>query len=140
MRNSSRGFSLMELLIAVLIIGVLAAVAYPNYTAYVERTRIAETKGHMLDLASTLERYRAQNFSYRDATVQGLMPALANSSFYDVSLSVSGNPHQSYAIQAVPRGVMTGTGALVLNSRGESCFNKGNDSLCTPSATSSWDN
>ena len=132
------GLTFIELMIVVLIIGVLAAIAYPSYTAYVERTRVAEVKSQVMELSSIMERYRAQNFSYKDATIANLMPSVLNSRFYDVGLDVSSSPHQSYTITAVPKGTMSGTGALVLNSKGESCFNEGSDTACVPSSTSNW--
>ena len=109
------------------------AIDYPSYTAHVERTRIAEAKGQVLEMASLLERYRAQNFSYNGAS----LPASANTPFYTFALSGhTTSPHQAYTITATPRGPMAGTGVLVLNHQGQTCTGV---TSCTVSASSSWD-
>lgn len=62
--SSQRGFSLLEMLVVVMIIGILAAVAYPSYQNYIIRS--ARTEGFALlnDAAARQERFFAQNNSY----------------------------------------------------------------------------
>lgn len=58
------GFSLIELLIAVVIIGILAAVAYPSYQDYVLRSRISEATGGLAEMRLDAEQYYADNRTY----------------------------------------------------------------------------
>jgi type IV pilus assembly protein PilE len=61
-----RGFTLMEMAITMVIIGVLTAIAIPNYTAYIQRTSRGEARGQLLALAHWMEKWRTQNGRYDD--------------------------------------------------------------------------
>ena len=72
--HKSRGFTLIEVVITIAIIGILAAVALPSYRAYIERGHRAAAKTVLLEAAQFMERYRASNFRYVDAA--GAAPQL----------------------------------------------------------------
>ncbi|QEL64199.1 type IV pilus assembly protein PilE [Oryzomicrobium terrae] len=58
------GFTLIELLITIAIIGILASVAYPAYTSYVQRGRIAEAMNQLATMRVQLEQYYQDNRNY----------------------------------------------------------------------------
>ena len=62
--KSSKGFTLVELMIVVAVIGILSAIAYPSYTEYVLRGRRAEARTALMDLMQQQERYFTQNGRY----------------------------------------------------------------------------
>jgi len=64
MRNSERGFTLIELMIVVAVVAILAAIAYPSYQEYVMRSRRVEGQSLLNDAAARQERWRAQNGEY----------------------------------------------------------------------------
>lgn len=66
-RLRERGFTLLELLIAVAVIGILAAIAVPNYQGYVERARVSDGQAGLMQAASQMERCYTQSHSYPDS-------------------------------------------------------------------------
>jgi len=64
MQRAQHGFTLVELMIVVAIIGILAAIAYPSYDEYVKRGNRAEGQALLSDASARQERYFGQNNSY----------------------------------------------------------------------------
>jgi type IV pilus assembly protein PilE len=67
MRWNSRGFSLIELMIVVLVVAVLAAIAVPSYRQYVLRSHRTEAKAALLNVAAAQEKFYLQNNTYTTA-------------------------------------------------------------------------
>lgn len=56
-----KGFTLAELLLAVAVVGVLAAIAFPSYSKYVERMKITTAVNDIIDMGVKIERFRTAN-------------------------------------------------------------------------------
>jgi type IV pilus assembly protein PilE len=72
MRKYMRGVTLLELMIVLVIISILAAIAYPNYREYIIRAKRTEAKAALLQIATQQERFYLQNNSFtQDLLVLG---------------------------------------------------------------------
>jgi type IV pilus assembly protein PilA len=75
-RRGTKGFTLIELMIVVAIIGILAAIAVPNFLRYQAKSRQAEAKSNLGAIYTALEAFRAEYGSYTtDLAVMGWFPA-----------------------------------------------------------------
>lgn len=101
--KSSKGFTLIELMIAVAIVGILAAIAYPSYQQYVLKTRRAAAQGCLQELAQWMERYYTSNMTYANASLPQTSCRNDLEDFY--AFAFSGTPDgASYTLQAVAQG------------------------------------
>ena len=74
MKKNTAGFTLVELMIVVAIVGILSAIAYPSYIEHLLKGRRVIAQGELLAFASAMEQYYVQNGSdYRDP-VTGVAP------------------------------------------------------------------
>lgn len=113
-----KGFTLIELMIALVITGILALIAYPSYVEYINRGRRADAKQALLEYAAVLERFYTENNRYTTTTnsttifepVSAQVPASSTTPYYTISavnLVGTNNPRPSeISLRATPAGLM----------------------------------
>ncbi|MEM7543458.1 MAG: type IV pilin protein [Pseudomonadota bacterium] len=121
--KKQHGFTLMELMITVVIIGILAAVAYPQYNNYTKRARRGEARNFLIDAAARQERYYFDNNSYANTTaLLGYASANSENNWYTLGIAAGATSDitTSYTMTATRAGVMVGDecGNYTLDSRG----------------------
>ena len=126
-RRQQAGFTLIEIMIVVLIIGVLMAIAYPSYQNHLVKTRRATAAACMMEAAQFMERHYTTRLSYLDPATNAApaLPAMQCrtdlAKFYTIQLA-AGTQARSYTLEAVPKGQQTKDnakcGTLSVTSKG----------------------
>lgn len=117
-----KGFTLIELMIAVAIVGILAAVAYPSYQQYLRRGARAEAQAQMMDIAARQGQFLIDNRAYA-ASVAALGVSIPSSvsSKYTIAIATDAAP-PTFTITATPVAGSSQAsdtcGRLILNSAG----------------------
>ncbi|HEY9109825.1 MAG TPA: type IV pilin protein, partial [Roseateles sp.] len=100
-----RGFTLIELMVAVVVLGILAAIAYPAMTSIIKRSRRADAIAALTAVVQAQERYRSNNATYADTVGRLNINADAAYKYYDLALAAgeAGNFVAGYTVTATPR-------------------------------------
>jgi type IV pilus assembly protein PilE len=145
MKTRAAGFTLIDLLVAVVIIGILSAIAIPMYQNYVTNAKRGQAKSVMLNLSQMEERYYTNNYTYY--AVSSVPPTADPNGWsnyagqsmtgrtYDIAVTTTPAPPASstaFLITATPsNGFADATcGALTLDNFGNKGSVAGNSSPC----------
>jgi len=111
----TKGFSLLELLITLLLLSILMAIAYPNYQAYLRRIHRQEASLRLIQLSTTLERYHFKYHTYEGATLADLnMPTDIGDLYH---LAIDEQSQSNYNISAEPKFLDSDCGTLSVNAQ-----------------------
>jgi len=107
---ASAGFTLIELMITVVIIGILASIAYPSFVSFVQKSRRSDAKTALLSAAQRLEQYRTMGNTYAGAALgtNGVYANQSENGYYALTLSVPPAQPGTYSLQATPQGAQAG--------------------------------
>jgi len=115
------GFSLLELMVVVVIVGILAGVAYPSFQQYARETKRADAHAALLRIASLQEKFFSNRNLYTTNTTflgYAAHPAASNDGFWAISVTAVGPA--AYTLSAAPAGSHTDPActAITLTSAG----------------------
>lgn len=131
-------------MVVIVIISILAMVAYPNYKSYAERSKRIEAQTVLHDISNKLVAYGVTNNNFRSVnlnTLYGTKVPSAGTTNYNLSItdgqgvlfSDNNSDVNTWRLTAVPINSMSGTGSLTLDSTGRQCWEK------TSGACEPWD-
>ena len=121
--QKSRGFSLIELMIVVVIVAILGSIAYPSYLNQVTQSRRADAQAALMEAAQFMERFYTENNRY-DRDTAGTAVALpaqlqesprdSGTKSYDITVQASSA--STYTLRATPKNGQAGDGFLQLTN------------------------
>lgn len=134
-RRCMAGFTLIEVMIVVVIIGILATVGYPQYQSYIMKSRRSEARHALLQIAAQEEQYFMDNRSYTNDFNNLHYPdadsVTTENGYYSITIDMP--DAYSYTLRADPQGAQasdTGCTRFTLDNQG----NKG----ATGTASNCW--
>jgi type IV pilus assembly protein PilE len=142
-KNRMGGFSLMELMIAVVIVGILAKVALPSYASYRIKASRAAAETELLQMAATQEKIYLNSNAYTPNVTTGyngtstgglgITTGKTTDGKYTISLTTATAPSQTYTLTATP---VTGTaqagdGNITTSENGQRCWYVSGAAACT---------
>ena len=131
--SNAKGFTLIELMTAVVVAALLLAIAVPSYRAQTQKSRRTEAKTALLDLASREERFNSTNSAYSSSPANlgytGSWPLRVGSGYYQITACVAATTAcgtdagtgQAFLLTAQPVGAQAGDtqcGSFTLDSTG----------------------
>lgn len=110
-----QGFTLIEMLIAVAIIGIVAGIAYPSYTRYVERSLRTDAHAGLLQAASEMERCYSRQYNYTGCAITATSP----DGNYAIAVTTGGESDGGFMLTATTTQTDGCSSDIQFNARGE---------------------
>lgn len=142
-RRKAAGFTLIEVMIVVAIVGILATIAYPNYTQYVLRSNRDECAGALIGMAAAMERRFSTNQSYLGLAAGGANTGAPAAAFYPAqcpldggaasyTLTIANATQTTFTLNATPTARQAGDacGTLSLTETGVKAATGGTPQTC----------
>jgi type IV pilus assembly protein PilE len=122
-RQSSAGFTLIELVIAMAIVAVLATVAYSSYTTQIQHSRRSDALTSVGAISSSLERCYAQAYAYTGCANAAAGITVSQNGYYSITTAVAAS---TYTVTAIPVGgqaLDTSCAVIAVSNNGQAAAN-----------------
>jgi type IV pilus assembly protein PilE len=153
MHRKITGFSLLELLIALVIAAIITSIAVPSYINQIGKTRRKDAQSALMGLAQAMERHFTEKSTYASAAngdptsdVNGVPPESnvysseapldGSNKYYDLRITAATSG--AYTLRAIPKNGQAGDGILELSSTGVRRWDKNGDGDTIDSGENSW--
>ena len=131
-----RGVTLLELMIVVVIIGIMAAIAYPNYRDFAARAKRNEAKAILLEIAQNQERFYLQNSTYGTLSQLGYAgdTITTDTGSYEVTIAPPPDASNFTAVATFQLGGKEAGKCLTFDIDGRGSQTSGPDTTCWTTA------
>jgi len=116
--RKQHGFTLIELVITIAVVGILAAIALPSYQQYVIRSKRSAAQAQMMDIANREQQYLLANRSYADKAALGYTVPAEVSANYDWDITLATGPVPGFTVTFTPKNSQASDVTLRLNNEG----------------------
>lgn len=149
-RPRESGFTLIEVMIALVIIAVLSAVALPAYTSHQVKARRSDCQASLIGFSQAMEQHYALNYSYLAAADEGADTGAPASTVFPSQCPTAGKAFYTLRIQAatatgytlratpVANSSQDGDGLLEINSQGQRYWDRNNDTDTGDDGENQW--
>ncbi|MFZ6657585.1 type IV pilin protein [Undibacterium sp. TJN19] len=128
--KKNAGFTLVEIMVAVVVIGIVSGVALTSYQSNVKASRRSTAQADLMELARFMEGIHTPALTYTPGGSNPTLP-FANSprtgtAYYTIAIQAA--TAQTFTLRATPTGNQVGNGMLEIDSTGAKRWDKNNDS------------
>ena len=119
-RSRHGGFTLIELMVTVVIVAILASIAFPSYATFMKKSRRGDTESVMMDIAQREQQYLLDTRTYTTNIAALTTIPVAVSSYYNIVVAAPAGAPPTFVITATPKAgtAQAGDPTLTLNNTG----------------------